>query len=330
MDTQGDAIVTYRTAGSSTPLIFIRNALAKLLFVCGAIIFLHTQSCIAQDSPSNNTLLIDATMGGDVAKVKTLLRSGANPNISNASGVTPLMFAAMQPSRNGQRATCNLGLVSLLLQQGANVKAAAKNGFTALIGAATTPNLECVQTLLKAGSDVKAKTSQGHTALLEAAMHGEVKIVVSLIQAGAELDGTDQNGRTALLNAVSNSVPGSSSMSPFETIAIVLLQAGANPNISDRNGQSPLTLAAANGATVVVYPLLEHHANVDVADPTAAGGTPLIIAADHENVPLIKELLRYHPDLGRRDQFGKTALAYAKEKNQIEIITLLTEAGAKQ
>jgi len=312
------------------------NTFRRLLFGFVVVVLSYTYALAAQEFVENNPALFEATFAGDVAKVESILNNGANPNVSNANGMTSLMYASMgrQADTVGQRSSfnssCNIDVMRLLLQRGANPNAAADNGYTAIIAAAGTSNIECIKLLLNAGANVNVKTKQGSTALREATLHGQLKTVVLLIQAGAHLDDTDENGRTPLLNAISNSVPGSSAASPYETIAIVLLQAGANANISDRNGQSPITLAATMDATVVAYPLLEHHANVNAVDPTAGGATPLIIAADHGNAPLVKELLRYHPDLNRHDLFGKTALEYAKEKKQAEIVDLLTRAIERQ
>ena len=89
-------------------------------------------------------------------------------------------------------------------------------------------------------------------------------------------------------------------------------------------------LVATGDKPVLVYPLLEHHVDVNVTDPTAADATPLIIAARHGDSPLVKALLRANADVTRRDRNGKTALAYARQWGNPEIVALLTEAGAKE
>jgi|307.fasta_scaffold807529_1 ankyrin repeat protein len=45
--------------------------------------------------PFGNTLLHSAVVSGDVAEVERLLKLGANPNVANRDGRTPLHAAAL-------------------------------------------------------------------------------------------------------------------------------------------------------------------------------------------------------------------------------------------
>ena len=58
--------------------------------------------------------------------------------------------------------------------------------------------------------------------------------------------------------------------------------------------------------------------------------TCLMHETEHGSVPIVKLLLAHDADVTQRDKTGKTALIYARERNQKEIASLLEQAGAKQ
>lgn len=75
-----------------------------------------------RELPSRQTALAIAAAGGYVESMNTLLQSGADPNISDYIGVTPLMNAVTIGSEDG---------VKLLLKAGANAAAVNANGDSA-------------------------------------------------------------------------------------------------------------------------------------------------------------------------------------------------------
>jgi ankyrin repeat protein len=83
--------------------------------------------------------------------IRILLDAGADPNIADNAGKTPLIANAW-----------DLEIAKLLLAHGANVNAQASDGFTPLLNAGT---LELTRLLLEHGADPFAKTKSGDTAL---------------------------------------------------------------------------------------------------------------------------------------------------------------------
>jgi len=65
--------------------------------------------------------LVDAVRRGDVQEVARLLAAGANPNVKDLDGKTPLHIAAEQ---------CNADIAELLLKHGADPNARDEHGFT--------------------------------------------------------------------------------------------------------------------------------------------------------------------------------------------------------
>lgn len=76
---------------------------------------------------ANISYLLIASSKGDLATVKALLKSGANPNVTDSEKITPIMYAA----RKNQAA-----VITELLANGADINAKDQGGWTALMFAA--------------------------------------------------------------------------------------------------------------------------------------------------------------------------------------------------
>lgn len=117
------------------------------------------------------TPLIRAAKAGDTPAVALLLKYGADPNLPNMLGITPLMAAAGIGSttidirgrfRNEQ--LC-IESAKLILAAGGDINAARDNGQTALHGAALWGWNEFVKLLASNGANLQAKDKAGLTAL---------------------------------------------------------------------------------------------------------------------------------------------------------------------
>jgi ankyrin repeat protein len=128
------------------------------------------------------TALLRAAKAGDAAAIKLLLAHGANLELPNNAGITPLMAAAGIGSNDidtrGRFKTSQQAVesVQLLLAAGARINAQDHLGRTALHGAAFWGWNEVVRTLVAQGADVGAKDAKGMTpidsALGRAGGHG--------------------------------------------------------------------------------------------------------------------------------------------------------------
>ncbi|MDP9056449.1 MAG: ankyrin repeat domain-containing protein [Pseudomonadota bacterium] len=139
-----------------------------------------------QDSSSGDTALHIVVARRDPAWLGFLLAKGADPNIANNKGVTPLMLAS------------NLGLVDaveLLVEHGARLNDADSSGETPLITAVHRHDLVVMRMLMKAGADPDRADSSGRSARDYAAFDGPQSPLVAEIKANARAAGSGTAGQ---------------------------------------------------------------------------------------------------------------------------------------
>ena len=123
--------------------------------------------------------------------VQLLLDRGANPNLGDMNGWTPLH--STNP-RNG-----NEDIVQLLLERGADPDLATNYRTTLLHLAADNGNIDVMQLLLDRGAKHNTTTSPyGFTPLHSAVFNGHKDIVRLLLNAGAEPNKVNDRGETPL------------------------------------------------------------------------------------------------------------------------------------
>lgn len=182
---------------------------------------------------------------------RKMLEAGADPNMPDGRGLTPLRIAAQQWNANGD-------IVLLLIHHGADVnRKTQKAESTALHQALEVNNMTVIRILLEHDADVNAKDQLEYTPLMLAVTRSMSSAVELLLQAGADMDMRNKSGQTALHLACIYS-------KPFE--AGLLLNNKADPNAKDQNGQTPLHLAVNRNYTS--YEL--------GSKLLAAGGDPLL------------------------------------------------------
>lgn len=291
-----------------------------------------------------------AAANGSAALVGRLLEAGADANMALPEGETPLMSAA----KAGSAAT-----VERLIAGGAAVNARERyRGQTALMWAAGQQHADVVRTLLAHGADVGARSDAGYSALVFAARTGDRATVDALLAGGADLDTTAPDGTSTLMVAIANA--------HFE-LAAHLLDRGANPR-HDRPGWTPLhTLVRVRNPDTVAMPnpigrgsldslalgakLLERGADPNARSTKAVpgiftflntnGATPLLLAAQAADVPLLRLLVERggNPQVPTAD--GTTPLMAAAgigydegrhtwwtEPASLEAVRLLASLGA--
>ena len=210
-----------------------------------------------------------------------LISSGANVNAPGPGGRTALYYA-------GGR---QLGMMQLLLENGADVNVRDAEGASPLDEAVWNGLLDAVAILLAHGAHLNDPDIQtGATPLNEAAFQGHTQIVRYLLQLHPDVDLPDRKGYTPLDNAARmgkedaallllEAEPKGSNISKTMDTAVTkdeshlveaLIRKGADP---DR----VLEDAALNGSVAVVTVLLDHGAQMSRVN--ADSGTTALYAA---------------------------------------------------
>ena len=206
--------------------------------------------------------------------VEMLLKAGMTPNIKDKVGGFPLFYAVQSG---------NAALVTLLLQNGADVKCLNHRHETVLSVAVARGYENVVKTLLKWGADPECKDHDGQIPLSAAATRGNMSMVSLLLAGCAQPDCTDDLfGKTALSYAA---------WKGHAPIVRALLMAGANPNCKDLQGRTPLSWAAEYGHLDVITVLLDE--SIETAfDDDLCHNTPLAYAESKGHTEVVDLLLR--------------------------------------
>ena len=203
------------------------------------------QALLEQIPPSRTELetysgLFAAAIKGDVNEIKRLLAQGANPNMRDENGRTPLHVAGHFGQYDAARA---------LLAGKADVNALDKQRYDLITIAAVRDDAKMIRVALEGGGNPKAITSPYEgTALIAAAHLGHVDVVKTLIEAKAPLDHVNNLGWTALLEAI---ILGDGGVNHTEVVRL-LVAAGAKISLADRGGVTPLEHAKRRGYAQIV------------------------------------------------------------------------------
>ena len=273
--------------------------------------------------------------------VTAMVTKGANPNIRDKSGWTPVDYAIEHNNidtisalvQSPYQLNCvqkllaheipihlaceesTAEVVDVLIQYGADVNRK-HNGMTPLMVACKRGHYGIVQHLLKTQNvNVNAQNSNGLTALHFSVQSNSVEIVRNLL-----LKGADPNiaiTSTPLITACASS-----------NLQIVkeLLKAKADVNGQDEDGTTALYMASSKGHFGIVKKLLSSDANPNIF-VKGTKWTPLIVASANGHIDVVKSLLKAKADTHYQDVYGKTALHAAVQHNHVDIVNVLLKAN---
>ena len=328
-----------------------------IFFVFPFSFFLFTGALSAQDAPTPNDAFYAAIRANDLAKLRSLLANGADPNSADPrGGSTPLMHSATVGSIEAMTllvdrkanvnavndagltalmmAVTDIDKVRLLLDRGADVNAASKRGRTALMLAAAGDNSAAIVRLLMArGANAKAVDAMKGTALHQAAQGGDIDTIRMMVDAGLGVNDANFAGFTPLMGAA---------FTGSVAAAKLLIAKGANVNAVSGDGSfqkvkmgtialgnwTPLLAAAAAGPPEMIALLLDAGADVNARD--VRGMTPLMlaVATDRQNPAVLRLLIGRKADVNVRSLAGETALDWARKIGNPAIVQVLEGAGA--
>ena len=268
----------------------------------------------AADNEGNTVLHIAARID-DEELVTYFIFKGADPDLKNRDGDTPLHVAIKNNSKKAAKALSAVS--STLFSRDAE-------GVTALDrGLYTDDEYYDIFITTKAG---ELRDVEGQTIVHYFVRTKNLKGIRQCMIKGIPISVVDDNGKTPLDVAFENLDD-----EEFVEIAAELIMGGADEvatdfsyfqeamlarNVNSRfdDGQTPLHLAAIYGHNAIAKYLLENNADTSVQD--SSGATPLHEAVRYGNVEIAKALLNSGANVNARDNLGKTPvmLILPKEK----------------
>ena len=256
------------------------------------------------------TLLHAAAWSGNVPFVKQFLEQKHVFDTLDQKRRTPLHCACLSPSEN------NITIAQLLIDAGAKVNLADKDGATPLSVAAAIPRYEIVKLLVKKGANLNTRDNDEVTPLMktietEAKERKIVKMMSFLLENGADARLVDKNGTSALHIAAEKGK---------ESIVKLLIEQGkVDVDCIGKSGRTALHVAAKNNYIKVAKLLLSAQAKLDITD--AQGKTPLHASAELNcGIDMCDILIRAGADLTITAD-GNTALDSMGEQKRLSFLS---------
>ncbi|RXG68833.1 Protein TANC2 [Armadillidium vulgare] len=296
----------------SESLTHIRNLYSPNTKVSRLLLLAGASPDYPTDQLHNSPVLGICAYEGQAEMVGLLVEFGADVNLTNTEGVSPLSLAA-------ERGHCDI--VRLLVQAGADIAMKDNRKEGSLTAAAKSGHLNVVAYLLSCDwphpQDILIE--QANQALVAAAGQGHLNVLEFLLDmAEINVDSEDcSTGETALTVA--------SSTGQTEIVSF-LIQFGALITKPNSRGCSPITCAVRQGHYEVAKLLLGQ--GVSSETPDSAGRTPLMIASAEGHLGVMELVYSRGASLSKIDREGLTALSWACLRGHIHAVQYLADCGA--
>ena len=207
--------------------------------------------------------LSNAIIAGDAERIKFLLSKGADINASDTQGWTPLTSAARQRKDK---------IIALLIENGADPNLVDANGMTPLLAAGMRDHVPSVKILVEKGGDAEQPGPQGFRPLALAIAEQRYEVGKAFMEAGADVSvASGADGLTPLMLAAAQMAAAEGSMFvPGSTrpidIAQGLIERGAKVNAQSNNGTTALMIAATHNNAPMIGLLMEAGADPDITN----------------------------------------------------------------
>ncbi|MFP3021113.1 MAG: ankyrin repeat domain-containing protein [Wolbachia sp.] len=292
-----------------------------------------------------NEQLLAAVQDSDFSKVKDLINLGADVNIKDKDGKTPLHYASQSYHR--------LGMVKYLISKGAGIDVKDNSGRTPENEADDTNSNTMMEVFmqtrldkellltvknekdLKTINDLIAKDIDDRThGGFYYTWSGNLGTVEFLVSKDVSVNATDKYGCTLLHWAA---------LKGHSDIAKFLVDKGANVNAKDILGRTPMHFAvmnnhkdiqgvygrgpmytaAENNDKEIIELFLMKGASINEADRN--GETPLHLASWGGHLDVLQYLINSGANVDTKDNSGKTSLDIARDKGHNNVVEYLQQ-----
>ncbi|XP_041721886.1 ankyrin repeat and EF-hand domain-containing protein 1 [Coregonus clupeaformis] len=252
-----------------------------------------------------------AAVANNTDMVSFLLAQGAQPNVQDKRGRTPVMLAA-ELGHNG--------MVALLAKNYAEMNLLDAEGKGVLFYCIfpTKRHMRCLQVALHSMADVNNVSLAGTPVFLLACQHAAdcSAMCLSILEQGADPNASNQvTGRTALMEAARAGA--------VELVRAILLR-GANPNTLDKKHLHATHFAAMGGFFEVIQVLSAYSADMGVM--TSEGDTPLHYAARGGFTDCCRFLAQRGCNPKQKNQEGLLPRQIAKDNGYKAVVKELKKA----
>ena len=234
------------------------------------------------------------------------------------AGEVPLFFDPDQELRLLLERGSHPELVSVFVEEGADLYHSYPDGFSPLMTAAAMNSASMVKALLEEGATAFDSTPYGWTPLHVAAWQSDPETAALLLNAGLNVNSRDFDYWTPLHWAARNN--------PTREYLRVLLDAGADPGLLTYRNDTPLHLACqgwVEPSEVTIKILIEAGADIDASN--YEGTTPLMMAAGQGYKEACRILIEAGADVSITDSNGMTAAMLAAEHAHDDLAEYLRE-----
>lgn len=201
-----------------------------------------------------------------------------------------------------------------LLENGADINAINKKGWSPLLLAIDSNSQEVVNVLIEEGADLYHYSYDNDTPLYLAIKNKQVQIALLLLERGTDYT-TKKDGKSLLMYSIEYKTPeianelikyhdidinikGKEGLTPLmlalrndqPEIAVSLIKSGAKINIQSDGGWSPLMYALFKDYSEVAQLLLNEGADIDIVDSLGKVG-PIALASTGRHIKLLEYML---------------------------------------
>lgn len=323
--------------------------------------------------------LIDAVKEENTAMAENLVKLGANPSACDEEGVSALFSAILHEDIEmvrflvGKKASlgedsdtpealchvassCDLDMLKILVEGGADINAKGSNGYSVLYHAITShtgnqdnreTRYKTVRYLISRGArPVSANPVRGcqNEILSEAVETSDIRLIKLLIKAGADVNVRDSHNRTPLICLFDDR------KDVDKNIFLLLLEHGADTNHETHDGETAMSQALYNKkpGCEIVKTFLKHGYRVREKDLMRAAelGDPALFAlldaralktdypkllekaAEGGNTQIIRTVLDRAAKNHGTKAMASQALWAAAKNGRIDAVRLLLKKGA--